>query len=214
MAIRHLRAILGVDQYKVLQVLDRAQSMEYGFALDPFTYSDPRPSLPVFRQLIQDVVVARARVGTRVIGAGAQQSAASRILYTAMDSERAYVQELADADWGRAEALILNAGLLVAGSTAHGKRFLELRNGHPSGTVDCDAFVGLLIDPNHPREHRHFNWEYTLDGGGTFLSLPPTNNGKTSIHGLTPLTRVGVRVRIVNGLGPGPWSQVATLLVL
>lgn len=214
MAIRHLRAILGVDQYKVLQVLDRAQSMEYGFALDPVTYSDPRPSLPVFRQLIQDVVVARARVGTRVIGAREERDAASRILYTAMESERAYVQELADADWVRAGALILNAGLLVAGSTAHGKRFLVLRNGTPSGTVECDAFVGLLIDPNHPRENRHFDWEHTLDGGGTFLSLPSTSKGKTTIHGLPPLTRVGVRVRMVNGSGPGPWSQVATILVI
>ena len=58
-----------------------------------------------------------------------------------------------------------------------------------------------------------FYWEYTLDGGKTFVSMPSTPTGKTMLLGMALLTTVGVRVSLTNSEGPGAWSQVATILV-
>ena len=64
-----------------------------------------------------------------------------------------------------------------------------------------------------PTQSVFFNWSYTLDGAKSFVNLPPTTIGRTTLQNLTPLTTVGVRVNL-NGLdGPGEWSQVVYLVV-
>jgi hypothetical protein len=153
----------------------------------------------------------------RTVGAAATRNAQCALLYTGMESERIFVQGLVDAaPPERGVLLVQNAGLLVAKQAGHPKAPLTLRNGALSGTVVCDANVGLLVaaaGPLKPHQQRFFNWEYTLDGGKTFQTAPSTPKGKTTISGLTPLTTVGVRVSMTNGVGQGDWSQVVTILV-
>jgi hypothetical protein len=55
---------------------------------------------------------------------------------------------------------------------------------------------------------RYFNWQYTFDGGKSFVPMPSTTRSKSLLQGLTPLTTVGVRVSMTNSEGPGEWSQV------
>ena len=105
--------------------------------------------------------------------------------------------------------------MLVAESSGHAKALLTLYEGKQSGAVDCAVNVRLLVgaEEPHPHQMRFLNWEYTLDGGQTFLALPPTTRATTRIGGLTPLTTVGVRVSLYNSTGAGPWSQVVSILV-
>jgi hypothetical protein len=112
-------------------------------------------------------------------------------------------------------SLIQKVGLVVASSSARTKALLTLRAGKQSGSVICDANVGLLVSAGttKPSQSRLFNWEYTLDGGKTFLAMPPTPTGKTSLQNLTPLTMVGVRVNVNFTDGPAAWSQVVAILV-
>ena len=214
--VRRLRASLGVERKDVPGVIERAWAIHNGMGADPSTYIAPVPPLPEFLVLLEDLVGAQVAVRQRTVGAADRRNVRRDLLWSAMESQCQYVQGLADASPELAAVIIVNAGLLVAGDTSHGKALLTLKNGMPSGTVECDANVGLLVRTAGKKlsQYRLFNWELTVDGGESFLSLPATPTGKTTIHNLTPLTRVGVRVSMTTSDGPGPWSQVITILVI
>jgi hypothetical protein len=214
--VPRVRAILGVDKDHIPEVLTRAQLNHDAMDADKVTYASPDPPLPVYQTLIGNVISAQQRVSTRAIGAAALRNVDRDLLYSAMCSQCSYTQSLADASPGRAVALIQNAGLLVAGSPAHGKPLLSLRRGVPSGTVIATAHVRLLLlayPTARPRANRILNWQATFDVGETFATLPSTPKGKTTLRNLTPATRVGVRVNLDAGDGPGAWSQTVTILV-
>lgn len=214
--LRRVRAVLGVDKYKILEVLARAQAMHDGMAAELAVYVTPTLPLPDFLGLIQNTTAAHQLVHNRTIGAAAARDVERDLLYTGMETERMFVQTLADAAPGRAISIIQNAGLVVAGSPVRNKALLTLRNGKPSGTVECYANVGLLVAASGGTKHqyRYFNWSYTVTGGASFVTAPSTPVGSTTIHGLVPLTEVGVRVSLTNPAGTGAWSNVVKLLVL
>jgi hypothetical protein len=216
MALGRLRAVFDINVQKVTEVTDRADAMYTGFSGDPGTYANPPIALSDFKLLITNVVTAQASVKARNIGAREKRDVELGLLLTGMEVERGFVQALADANPAKAAALITGAGLVVGGTAGHNKPLLGLRNGKQSGTVICDANVGLLITPDakYPTGSRYFNWEYTVDGGKTFVSALSTPRSRTTLTGLTPLTTVGVRVSVTDSEGPGLWSQVVTILVL
>jgi hypothetical protein len=216
MTIARVRAVLGIDKYKIGGVLTRAWAMYNGMDADKVTYAAASPDLPGFLVLIQSLTSAHQLVTARTRGAAAARDVQRDLLITGMESERMYVQTLADASGSpsRGVSLIQNAGLLVAASPAHTRALLTLRLGKQPGTVICDANAGLLVGVGtpHPMQRRFFNWAYTLDGT-TFASAGSTSRCKTTLQNLPLLTVVGVRVSLTNGTGPGPWSQVVTILV-
>jgi hypothetical protein len=165
--------------------------------------------------LIQKLAVSQQAVRTRVVGARETRDYDLALLISGMEVERSFIQSLADKDRSRAEAIITNGGLVVAKSPVHTKALLTLRNAKQSGSVTCDANVGLLVGAGakHPRQGRYFGWQLTIDGGKSFTTMVPTTRGKTVIEGLTPLATVGVRVNMTNAEGPGDWSQIVTILV-
>ncbi len=58
------------------------------------------------------------------------------------------------------------------------------------------------------------NWQYTADGGKTFVNAPSTPTGKTLVSGLTPLTAYGFRVSVTGSNGvAGEWSPLVTFVV-
>jgi hypothetical protein len=215
MKLGRYRAVFGADMTKFVEVLDRATAMETGLGSDTVTYATPNPPLPAYKTLIVNATTAQAVVKTRAVGAAAARDVQVRYLIGGMESERLYVQSLADANQARAIQIIQNAGLVVAASPVHTKLLLVLRNGAQSGSVECDANVGLLIGAGakHPYAARFFGWQYTLDGSKTFITAPTTATGKTVITGLTPLTVVGVRVNITILGVTSAWSDVATITV-
>ena len=211
---RRVRASLDCNTNVIPDVLTRAQSMHDGMAADPVTYAAPNPGLPIFLGLITNLRTAQQAMPNRTRGSGGARDVQRDLLLTAMESERMYIQTLADATPLRAVPLIENAGLVVAGSPRHSKAVLTLSLGPQSGSIVCDANVSLLgAGTKHPNEVRFFNWEFTVDGGKSFVAAPPTPKGKTTLHGLTPLTTVGVRVNRNNAEGPGEWSQIVSILV-
>jgi hypothetical protein len=210
---RRYRAVLGVERDHIPDVQVRAQTLYTGLDGDKVMYAAPNPPLPAFLILIQNLASSQQTALARGKGSAAVRDGSRDLLWVGMESQRTYVQGLADVS-SNPVSVIQNAGLLVARFSPYTKPFLALTLGKQSGTVACDANVGLLVGTGakHPNASRFLNWEYTSDGK-TFVSLPSTPTGKTTIHGLTPLTIVGVRVSLTNSEGPGPWSEVATILV-
>lgn len=216
MSIGRARAVFDIpDMRRVAPVVARAEAMHAGMAADPGTYANPPLALPDFKILITDVQAAQVAVRTRVIGAAATRDVHLRALIGGMETERVFIQALADTTPSHAIQLIQNAGLVVAASTASTKLLLVLRNGPQPGSVACDANVGLLVgaEAKHPYAARFYGWQYTVDGGDTFLPSATTATGKALLTGLTPLTVVGVRVNITLGGVTSEWTDVATILV-
>ncbi len=216
MNLRRIRALFGFNRLQYIHMLACAHKMHDGMAGDPATYAAPNPALPAYLTLIQNADAAQLAVRNRTVGAAATRNAECALLFTAMESERIFIQGLADANPGRAIAIIQNAGLIVSSFPNNPKALLTLRNGKQSGSIVCEANVGLLVaaaGPIKPHQQRFFNWESTVDGSKTFQAAPSTPKGKTTISGFTPLTMVGVRVSMTNGTGQGDWSQVVTILV-
>ena len=103
------------------------------------------------------------------------------LLWSAMKSERAYVQSLVDSAPARGRLLIENAGLVVATGNRYAKPLLPLALGTQPGTVVCDANRTLLMAMGTSKRGQLncLGWEYTLDGGVTFVSAGSTPRSNT-----------------------------------
>ncbi len=215
MSIGRVRAVFGVKMTKVSAVIGRAEAMANGMGADTVTYASPNPTLPAFKILITNVITAEAAVKSRTAGAVATRDVQLHLLIGGMENERVYVQGLSDATPARAVQLIENAGLVVAKSPTHSKLMLELRNGPQPGSIACSANVGLLVGAGatHPRAARFYGWQYTADGGKTFVTAASTATSKTLLTGLPPVTLVGVRVNITTRGVTSEWTDVATIVV-
>ena len=207
--------MFGVDMKKVPAVVGRAEAMDLGMGSDPVTYANPSPPLSVFKNLITSVTTAQKEVNTRAVGAAAARDVQLGLLIAGMESERLFVQNLANTNRSRAVEIIQKAGLVVAARPGSTKLLLVLRNGPQQGSVACDANVGMLIgtEAKHPYAARFFGWQYTVDDGKTFVTAPVTAHGKTLLTGLPSLALVGVRVNITILGVTGEWSDVATIRV-
>jgi hypothetical protein len=56
-----------------------------------------------------------------------------------------------------------------------------------------------------------YEWEYSIDGGATWLTMPPSLQAKTSLVGLKPGSSVQFRYRAVLKVGASDWSLPITL---
>jgi hypothetical protein len=212
---RRIRAVPGIDQNKTPDVLRVGNAMYNGGEADKATYASLLGSLPGLLTLIQSCSAAQAAVPSRTVGAVATRNVARAALYQGIESGCAIVQTIADSMPARAVAIIENVGLKVVLFGPHPKPLLALELGPVSGSILCDANVGLLMGAGalKPYQTRFVNWQYTLDGSKTYVSAPPTTKGKTTIENLPVLGTVGVRVSLTTGEGPQPWSQVVTIIV-
>jgi hypothetical protein len=57
------------------------------------------------------------------------------------------------------------------------------------------------------------NWQYSTDGGKTWLSAPTSTKSTTLITRLTPGGTLTVRHQAVTKAGPLDWSQPVTAIV-
>ena len=118
----------------------------------------------------------------------------------------AYVEGVANANPANAAAVINSAGMVVKKQPTRSKNNINFRKTAASGSVVVMARVGS-------RQKQSHEWEYSIDGGKTWLPLPPTTQAKTTITGLTPGLTVQVKQRAITGTGPGTWTDPATALV-
>jgi hypothetical protein len=58
-----------------------------------------------------------------------------------------------------------------------------------------------------------YEWQYSADGGKTWITAPATLQAKTKISGLAQEATVQFKYRAVTKTGEGDWSQVVSLMV-
>ena len=119
---------------------------------------------------------------------------------------RGYVQNVADATPENGAAIIESSGLAVRKTITRGKQQFSAKQGTLSGSaVVTAASAG-------PRSS--YEWQYSVDGGKTWVDAPSTTQGKTTVHGLPTATAVQFRYLAVTPKGgQGDWSAPVTLVV-
>jgi hypothetical protein len=177
-------------------------------------FPSPNPTLQVFSGQI--VITDKAQVAAAQGGKGmaAARDVQLGLLAGMMDSELVYIQSIADAANPDESVAILHAGgVEVAGVAVRTKAVLTVTQAQPSGPVVLEANARVLLGDDLRRKH-FFSWEYTTNGGQTFVAMPSTPDASTTMTGLAPLTTVGFRVAVTTTKsGMGPWSQVVTIFV-
>lgn len=213
--MRRARAILDIDKDNTGEVLGKAKGMLGGIGGHPNLFASPNPPLSVIKDQVVVVDAAQVLASTRAKGTATARNVQRGILVGMLETEVTYVQGVADhsATPEEAAATIEAAALKVAPVAQRTKALLTVSQGPTAGSVHLDAFAKLLVG-KHQAKKTFFNWQYTADGGLTYITLSSTPKSKTTLEGLTPLHTYGFRVSLTNPDGiVEAWSQVVTFLV-
>ena len=123
----------------------------------------------------------------------------------ALQQLKSYVQNIVDANVENGASIIASAGFAVRKSATRVPRVFAAKPGKVSGTA------ALVAAPAAKRSA--YEWEYSTDGGKTWVVTPSTLQAKSTIVGLTPGSTVVFRYRAVTKTGEGDWSQVVSLII-
>jgi hypothetical protein len=168
-------------------------------------FPTPTPTLAVVTAAIDDLRAAEAAAVARTKGAASARNQKRTALVSQLHALRGYIQTVADADPGNAAAIIESAGVAIRKTPARPAQVLAAKPGRISGQATVTAPIAA--------RRASYEWQYSTDGGKTWIAMPGTLQAKTSVSGLTPLSTVQFRYRAVTKAGEGDWSQPVSLTV-
>ena len=169
-------------------------------------FPNPTPSIAVLTAALAALVAAENDALTRVKGAVVRRNAAKKYLVQQLQLLKANVQSTADADPENALLIIESAGLTVRKTPSRKPRVFAATAGATSGTVKLVAASA--------GKRASYEWQYSTDGGKTWVAAPPSIQAKTAIPGLPAGTSVQFKYRAVTPkTGAEDWSAPVTMLV-
>ncbi len=170
------------------------------------SFPTPTPTVSAIVAATGDLHTAETAALSRAKGTAAVRNGKRVVLVSLLQQLRGYVQGVADATPEDGAAIIESAGFAVRKTALHGKRQFAVK---PA------ALLGSAVVTAPAAGNRaSYAWEYSLDGGKTWVAAPITTQGKTTIAGLPSATVVQFRYLAVTPKGgQGNWSQPLSLLV-
>ncbi len=178
------------------------------FVVDRMTanpsFPSPSPPLATVEADIADVLAANAAVLFRTRGTRQARDAALRRLRDHLRALAAYVQAVADANPGEAEAVIASAGIDVKRPSPRDKPPLRAIQGPRSG-------VAVLVAKS-AGDRASYEWRYSTDGR-SWQSGGRTIQARTVLEGLAPDTRHFFQLRVQTKDALGDWADAVSLLV-
>jgi hypothetical protein len=168
-------------------------------------FASPNPPLATLTGAANDLSTAETAALSRVKGAVAIRNEKRTALETLLKQEAHYVQSVADANPENAVSIIEGAAMNVRKSAARKPKAFGAVAGPVSGTAK--------LSTKSAGARSSYEWQYSADGGKTWVGAPGTLQAKTVITGLTPGATVQFRYRAVTKTGEGDWSQVVALIV-
>ena len=169
------------------------------------TFPTPIPALTAVSNAVGDLQSAETVALTKVKGSIATRNEKKAALVALLELLRAYVQSIADGAPENGPSIIESAGLAVRKTTAPAPRVFAAKPGTVSGTAK-------LVVPSAARR-ASYEWQYSIDGGKTWIDAGPTLQARTTVVGLTAGATVLFRYRWVLKGGAGDWSPSVSMLV-
>jgi hypothetical protein len=109
---------------------------------------------------------------------------------------------------------VAEAAVLTRVKGAGGGAQREARGARRAAPAAAQLHPGTanLVAP-FARLRSSYEWEYSTDGGKTWIAAPVTVQTKTTIAGLVPGATVQFKYRPVTRTGEGNWSEQVSLIV-
>jgi hypothetical protein len=188
----------------VADQLKYGEAVQAGLTNNP-SFPTPDPVITAFGTALTKYSAAETAAQTRAKGTVAARNAARVVFIGALQTVKARVQTVADANPEQAEAIITSAGLAVKKPTARQKQTFAVKYGHTSRTVE------VIAKAAGPRTC--YAWQYSLDGGKIWTSVPNTMQSHTTIAQLPVATTVEFGYQVTTKDGMGDWSLPTSILV-
>ena len=189
---------------KVPALITYASGIAQGMTNNP-SFPSPTPTIAVIQAAIADLQASETAALARAKGAVAVRNEKRAALVALLQQLRTYVQTTADPNPTTAPSLIQSAGMAVRKTVTRRARVFAAKVGSVSGTAD------LVTASAGPRAS--YEWQYSADGGKTWVTLPPTLQAKTNVGGLQSATTVEFKYRAVTKTGATDWSAPVSLVV-
>jgi hypothetical protein len=169
------------------------------------SFPDPQPSIATVSAALSALEAAETAVHGRTLGAVAERTGKRRALATLLAQLKAYIQMVADGDAETAESVIRSAGVGVRKAVIRQKQVFAARRGVVSGSVK--------LTTQSVARRASYEWQYSLDAGKTWQTMPVTLQARTTLSGLAPGITATFRSRPVTKAGEGDWSQPVAIIV-
>lgn len=163
------------------------------------------PSLTDLETAITALQTAETAAAARTKGAAAVRNQKKQVVVTLLEGERTYVQSVADTNPENGPGIVEGSGFALRKNPIHPPRGF---------TVKATGAGAVKIVVPAAAARASYEWQYSVDGGKTWVALPGTLKAKTTLTGLTPQSTVQVRYRALTKAGEGEWSQPVTQVVL
>ncbi len=169
------------------------------------SFPAPEPTIAAVSAALNELETAEAAALARAKGAATARNQKRAALVALLELLKAYVQKTADENFETAATVIGSAAMVVRKVPVRTKRVFTVKQGTVSGSV-------TLVTASAARR-ASYEWEYSGDGGKTWLLMPATLQTKTSITGLQAGSTYSFRYRAILKAGAEDWSAPVNFLV-
>jgi hypothetical protein len=169
------------------------------------TFPTPNPPLTAVSGAVNALQAAETAALTRATGTVATRNEKRATLVMLLELLRGYVQSVADASPENAISIIESSGLALRKTTVHAPRVFAAKATTLSGTVKLTAPLA--------GRRAAYRWQYSTDGGKTWVDASETLQAKTTLTGLSAGTTVQFRYRSVIKGGASDWSAPLSMVV-
>jgi hypothetical protein len=201
-----LRAVVKYgNKYNVTPLLVLLMAIHDKMLANASTFPNPTVSLAAYLDQLNAAAAQNAATKNRIPGAKTQRTAAVALALGMTEQLVKYVQSLADkaSPPEQAAVIIESAGMKVAGSSTYVRPIIKVKQ-LQSGNVKLTAAASQL---STAKRSKIYGWQYSLDGGKTWVSVASTSVANTVIGGLPPQSSVAFRVMVTTTKVVGEWSQ-------
>jgi hypothetical protein len=169
-------------------------------------FPSPDPPLATVEAAIDALASAEAATLTGLHESFPARDEKRQWLWLLLDQLRGYVQRIADADVDTAASKIESAGMFVKKAASLAPKVFGAAEGRVSGSV-------VLSAPRAKLRDAAYEWQMSLDGGKTWVSLPVTTRATTTVTGIAPGSKASFRYRTATKEGVGNWADLVTIVV-
>ncbi len=210
-AAKRFHIVLRAGPHSKALFIAVMQSIAAAMLAHASTFVTPPVDLNTFSKQVADLVSDHQQARARVPGAVELRDQALGIVSSSVELLRAYVEQLCNASPEQAATLAQAASMHLSSTPVRAKVPLRAKQGAQPGVVILYASASLLVTG---KGGRYFCWEYSIDGGATWVVAPSTPGAKTTLSGLPVLKECNFRVAVnQTKTGQGPWSAPVPFLV-
>jgi hypothetical protein len=204
-AIKHPVAVFNTKKYvRIGDFILKARAIAQDITANVGTFATPNPTMANFQNDIQKLETAEANALTHVAGSASARDLIYTTVLADIRSLLSYVQGLADKapNYQAAVNIIQLAGFEVKGINQGNKSALKV-------TYDKTMLTYKLLAKAVARRAA-YHWQYSTDGGTTWVDMPVTLKASTTLIGVASTGRMAFRFKTITNDGESDWSDVVS----